>query len=430
MSQVNRKVTYRLYPSKKQSGRMQEMLRLHQRLYNACLEQRIHAYKDRGISLNFSSQCKELTALREEFSEYRELNAQSGQVTLKRLDRAYQNFFRRVKKGEEPGFPRFKSFDRFSGWGYKSHGDGWSFKPNDDALNGTLRLSSVGNLQARGRARKNDFTGDRWPGTPKTMEIIHKHGKWFASVTFKREMPERASGESIVGIDWGTSKFLTIVDSFGNVDEKKNPRLMKKFEKKLQETQRNLSKKKIGSKNRLKVKKKLLVIHEKLANKREDHLHKKSSEIIRSVKLIATEKLNIKNMTASGGCYKKGLNRSILDTSPGNFFAKLEYKAEEAGIQYVKIPTRKVKPSQTCACCGNQEKKLLSERTHDCKKCGFICDRDVNAALVMINYALTGIAHSGKKVTGQELALGLERAPPLLKDETPSIFEQGDFVTE
>ena len=401
------------------------MLRLHQRLYNACLEQRIHAYKDRGISLTYNSQAKELTELRKLDPQYSGMNAQSEQVTLKRLDRAYENFFRRVKKGEKAGFPRFKSLDRYKGWGYASHGDGWRFTPGKDHINGTLRLSTVGHLQARGRGRKNDFNKDRNPGTPKTAEIIHKNGKWFASITLKRDMPERASGNKIIGIDWGTSKFLTIVDSFGKIEETKNPRLMKKYEERLKESQRNLSRKKKGSFNRQKARAKLIKIHEKLAHKREDFLHKKSAGIIRNAQQIATEKLNIKGMTASGGNCKKGLNRSILDTSPGDFFAKLEYKAEEAGILYTKVPTRKVKPSQTCACCGHQEKKKLSDRIHNCKKCGFTCDRDVNAALVMINYALTGIAHSGKKVTSQELALGVEgEVTNPLKHETQPIFDE------
>jgi len=100
----------------------------------------------------------------------------------------------------------------------------------------------------------------------------------------------------------------------------------------------------------------------------------------------------------------------------------LEYKAEEAGIAYVKAPTRKLKPSQTCHRCGKQEKKALSERIHNCKNCGVVCDRDVNAAHVILQYALN------KQLTGQELALGVEEEQeiffaPLLKHETPPIPE-------
>lgn len=424
METVNRKVRYQIYPSAKQRSKLEAMLVLHQRLYNCALERRIGAYQKDKTSIGFKDQCKELTELRKQFPEYAELNAQSEQVTLKRLDRAYQNFFRRVKNGEKTGFPRFKSLDRFKGWGYKNHGDGWRFFVGNHGINGYLRLSGVGHLQARGRGRKDDITGLRTLGEPKTMEIIHKNGKWFASVTFKRPMPRRLSGDKILGIDWGTSKFLTIVDSFGNQTEIENPRLLKKVDKSLRLTQKQLSRKKKGSQNRKKAKKKVVRLHEKLAAKRQDHLHKASASLVRISRHIATEKLNIKNMTACGGDRKAGLNRSILDTSPGDFFQKLRYKAEEAGIQWSEIPTRKVKPSQTCACCGVQEKKHLSMRIHDCINCGFKTDRDVNAALVMINYALTSVAHSGEKVTGQELALGVESGVTwMLKHETPPIPE-------
>jgi putative transposase len=101
MGTVKRKVTYRLYPSRRQQNQMLETLRLHQKLYNAALEQRIDAYKRCGVSLSFSDQCTELTKLREEFPEYAALNAQSEQVTLKRLDLAFGHFFRRVKEGKD-----------------------------------------------------------------------------------------------------------------------------------------------------------------------------------------------------------------------------------------------------------------------------------------------------------------------------------------
>src|SRR5689334_1026461 len=114
MKMINRKITYRLYPSAKQAQQMFEMLRHHQKLYNACLEQRIDAYKRCDKTLTFEDQCNELTKLRAECPEYESLNAQSEQVTIKRLDKAYERFFERVRKGERKvGFPRFKSLDRY-----------------------------------------------------------------------------------------------------------------------------------------------------------------------------------------------------------------------------------------------------------------------------------------------------------------------------
>jgi putative transposase len=155
-----------------------------------------------------------------------------------------------------------------------------------------------------------------------------------------------------------------------------------------------------------------------VAWKREDFLHQTSASVVKSASLIATESLNIKAMTAHGGAYKTGLNRSILDTSPGKFFELLEYKAADAGIPYIEVPTRKVKPSQTCSGCGYVEKKQLADRVHDCKKCGLVLDRDVNAAIVILNFAMTGF------VTGRELALSVESEVTCsLKHETPPILE-------
>jgi putative transposase len=392
MDLVKRKVTYRIYPSVKQANKIVEIMRLHQRLYNAALEQRIDAYRRFGKTLNYYDQAKDLTQLRAEFPEYAALNAQSEQVTLRRLERTFQNFFRRVKAGDAaPGFPRFKAFDRFNGWGYAAHGDGWKLKANADYVNGTLHLSGVGNLQMRGRPRfidKGKTTRD--PGHPKTVEIIRKSDKWFASVTFETPRPYRASGGKAVGIDWGTARFVTLVTE----DQKQiliaNPRHFKKHSQALKKSQQSLSRKKKGSKNRSKAKLKLARCHERLANQRDNFLHQTSARIVSESRIVATEALNIKSMTAHGGAYKKGLNRSILDTSPGKFFELLESKAADAGIPYIEIPTRKVKPSQSCSGCGAVEKKDLQERRHDCTRCGLSLDRDVNAAQVILNYALTG----------------------------------------
>lgn len=419
MEMLKRKVTYRIYPSVKQAHRMDEVRRLHQRLYNCALEQRIDAFKRCRLSLSFKNQCIELTKLRHECPEFAALNAQSEQVTLKRLDLAFSHFFRRVKEGSaKAGFPRFKAFERYRGWGYKAHGDGWKLSKCE--INPTLTLSGIGKLQARGRGRYIDLKrSSRSPGVPKTLEIIKKHGKWYASVTFEGKRPERVSGGEEVGVDWGASKFLTIVNRDHEVHIVENPRHLKRVEKALKQAQKSLSRKKRGSKNRAKAKEILLRRHEKLACKRQDFLHQESARLVASSKFIATEKLNIKNMTAHGGAYKKGLNRSILDTAAARFFSYLEYKAVDAGVPYVEIPTQKVKPSQSCSGCGHVEKKKLSERMHSCAHCGLVLDRDVNAATVILNYALTG------RVTGWEPALCVEdEVTRPLKRETPSIPQQ------
>lgn len=409
MSIVKRTQTYRLYPSKTQQKRLDEMLKLHRDLYNAALEQRIFAYKHRQLSLSYQQQAKDLTDLRAHDPAYSSLNAQSEQATLKRLDKSYKNFFRRVKQNEQKkGFPRFKSANRFKSFGYPSHGDGWKFQPKKNFVNGTVHLSSVGKLQARGRSRFQDQKRtNRNPGQPKTLQVMKKGEHWYASIVFETKSPYRASGEEAIAFDWGTKTFLTLVNEQKQSQIIENPRNLKKSSHLLKKAQRKLSRKKRGSSNREKAKKKVIRIHKRVANQRENFLHQQSASLVKRAKGLGSEELSVKGMTVFGGSYKAGLNKAILDTAPATFLSWVEYKAEEAGIPFFLANTKKLKPTQTCSGCGHQEKKTLSERIHHCKKCGLILDRDVNAALVLLHFLLNALK------TGREPALGVEKRLPL-----------------
>jgi putative transposase len=401
-----RKVTYRLYPSASQQKSLENMLGVHQRLYNKALDQRIEAYQKNNISLSYYGQCKSLTHWRKEDEALGLVNAQSAQVTLKRLELGFQAFFRRIKKGETPGFPRFKAYHRFSGWGYKTHGDGFRVQIKEGVRKGLLKLSGVGKIPMRGKART--------PGTVKTTEILHKAGRWYASITINCE-PERESGLDAIGLDWGVETFATMIDTHDKVGIIENPRLGKQVAQKITACQQTIAKSKKGSNNRAKSIKKLARAYSDLASRRKEFIHQTTSNIVKNTCLIATEALDIKPMTANGGNRKKGLNREILNTAPGAFFNLLKCKAEEAGIQWVEVPTREVKPSQTCHRCGVKKKKTLSERQHSCS-CGANCSRDINAAKVMLNWALTG------NVTGQELSeVWSGRSFATMKQETPSV---------
>jgi putative transposase len=402
---TNRKITYRLYPNQQQAECLSELLGLHQRVYNAALEERIRIYRDTGQSLSFAKQCKILTQWRHQYPELKKLNAQSLQVTLKRLELAFQSFFRRVRTKEKPGFPRFKSLHRFPGWGYKTHGDGWRLLTEAGMQHGQLRLSGIGHIRIRGKART--------PGEPKTAEILHKSGKWYLSVTVECQ-PQRSCGTKALGLDWGVEQFLALEDSEGQSDSVENPRHLKKRLPALKSLQRSVSKKKKGSHNRRKAVKLLAKEHFKIANRRKDFHHQTAAKLVKENGLIAYEKLSVKSMTAQGGNRKKGLNREILSTAPSQFHALLKSKAEEAGAIGVEIPTREVRPSQTCHGCGKQEKKTLAERRHVCD-CGVNCSRDGNAARVILNWAL-------KWASGQELAeVRSRRGFAALKHETHAI---------
>lgn len=406
---VLRKITYRMYPTKQQTERLLELLGLHQRVYNTALEERIHAYQERGESLNYMAQAKVLTHWRSYCPALAGVNAQSQQNTLKRLDRSYQAFFRRVKAGETPGFPRFKPLQRYPGWGYNTHGDGWRLHAGAGMQHGHVRLSGIGMIRLRGKART--------PGEVKTAEVQHKDGRWYLSVTVECE-PQRICGTEAMGMDWGLETFATVCSGEDDTLSVPNPRFLDKPQRqRLKRLQQAVSRKpNKRSNNRRKAVAKLSAESRRIANRRKDFLHKTSADLVKQYGLIATEQLNVKDMTASGGEYKKGLNRSILDTAPSTFINLLKTKAEEAGSLWVEVPTRQVKPSQTCHRCGIQRKKPLSERKHQCS-CGAICSRDENAARVMLNWALFGtrIGHHpgcnelkleqpGDNVTGQELS--------------------------
>ncbi len=406
MDPVNRKVSYKLYPNKAQTEALFGMLVLHQRLYNACLEHRKKAYDEwrkkieryrdltdeekRQVNYDCSyyGQSRQLAEVRRELPEYRNLSVNSLRTTLNRIDWAFKAFFRRVKAGDKPGFPRFRSVERFPGFGLKQHGNGWKFTPGEGWRHGQLYVKGVsGTIRCRGKART--------PGEVKTAELLHSDGVWHMSLTVECQ-PERTSGTAAAGLDWGVAKYATVV-SHSKVEEIEAPRFVDAMQRKLRHEQRALARKKRGSQRRRKQRIRYARLIRRIVSKRRDFEHKLSKRLVDRYGLIATEKLAVKNLTRSAKGtieapgknvrQKAGLNRRILDTSPANFLQKLKYKIEEAGGMWIEVPTQKVKPSQTCPACGYQEKKQLSDRTHRCKMCGYTEDRDRAAARVMLGWA-------------------------------------------
>ena len=181
--------------------------KLHCDLRNAALQERIDAYRLAGKTISFAAQCKSLTEIRAAHPEYLAINAQSAQVTLKRLALAFDAFFRRVKDGQTPGFPRFKTYDRFAGFGFKHHGDGFRFTPGAGWRNGKLRLSGIGTMSARGEART--------PGKVISADIMRKIDGWFLSLVIACE-PHRECGDLEAGLDWGVETFATLAYAAGD----------------------------------------------------------------------------------------------------------------------------------------------------------------------------------------------------------------------
>lgn len=414
-----RKATFRLYPNATERRALEETLGLHCRAYNTLLEEHQRCYEAGLPTLNFSAMCKALTTWRAYAPSLEGLNAQSLQVTAKRVALAFDAFFRRVANGETPGFPRFKSFKRFTGWGYKAHGDGWKMLQERSLLKkgkyagtqyGAVRLSGIGTVGLRGQAR--------FSGTPKTAEVMRKGDSWYLSVTFNVEEASlaRESGKESASFDWGLKTLLTLVvgDSLaGQVEAVDNPRWLKKKLEKIVGLQQGISreetkaKQKSGKERGFPVNvtlgglyKRLRHLHAQIARQRKDFYHQLTAAMVKRFGLIVTEELSVKNMSRApkpvqnedgtyapnGAAAKAGLNRSILDAAPAGMLDKFRYKAEEAGSKFIEVPTRKVKPSQRCCCCGKLTKHALKERTYRCA-CRNEQDRDANAARTMLRYA-------------------------------------------
>ncbi len=390
---VTRRVTFRLYPKPIAQKKLHWARKMHKELYNSALANRRTQYQRFGHSVSYYEQQNSLPAFKEVWSEYKQLGSQSLQATLKRVDLAYQSFFKGLR-----GKPKFKSIRHYSGWTYPAT-SGWKVQTTGD--NGYLELTDLKlNIRMRGKGRT-------W-GKPTTCTLVFRNGCWYASITVECA-PVRETGMGAIGVDFGTYHAAALSDSTV-ID---NPRFLAKASNKIKKASQqkrrkrapNFRKKIKASKRWRKATKRVSKLQRKVTNQRQDWIHKVATQIISGNSLVATEELNLKAMTRSAKkgskrkAQKTGLNRSILDVGIATLINAIEYKLQEAGGFLVKVPTKTVKPSQTCPDCGHQRKKDLSERVHHCLECGAMYDRDVAAARVMLSWALgTSVLNRGEEI--------------------------------
>jgi putative transposase len=353
-----RSFKYRLCPSKRQEAVLGSLIDAARHLYNDALEQRRDAWKARKVSVNLYTQSAQLTDARAEFEELRALPAQVGQDVLHRLQSAFDGFFRRLRRGETPGYPRFQGRDRFDSITFPQYPCGVRL------LDRKIRVQNVGDLRIRLHRPVE--------GSIKTVTLKRETGKWFAVFSCD-QVSARAypSATAEIGIDMGLESFATL--STGEKIE--NPRWFRASETRLAEAQRSLERKKKGGNRRRKAKQCVARLHAKIANQRRDFQHKLSHQIVSENALIAVEDLEPGRMAERA---PSGLSKSIHDASWSMFFLMLASKAAEAGREFVKVPPRGT--SSTCSRCGAIKAKALSERTHECP-CGLVLDRDINASL-------------------------------------------------
>lgn len=371
---MRRTFKYRAKPSRTTEQNAFRWLELCRLLYNTALEQRVLLWQQHKKSLSAYSQNYQLPELKQEFPEFLSVGSQVLQEVIARLDKAYKSFFRRVKRGETAGFPRFKGKDRYHSFTLSQ--TGW--KLLDDSR---LQITNVGIFK---------FKQHR-PilGKIKTITVRYTStGKWYLCFSCDEVPPKPyPRTNKSIGIDVGLESFLT--DSNGNKVE--NPRWFRRVMKSLRRKQRRLDRRKKGSKRRAKAKHQVALAHEKVANQRLDFLHKLSTDLVRKFDLISVEDLSIKNMVKN-----HHLALSINDAGWGKFLELLTYKAEEAGKTIVQVNPKNT--SQWCSGCGVIVNKSLAVRTHKCPHCGLEIDRDHNAAINILARAEPAVVNVDQKI--------------------------------
>lgn len=374
-----KQVEFKMYPNKEQVKQLHYWRRLHCYLYNACVANRKTQYKHFGHNVSYFEQQNCLPAFKEVWPEYKQLGSHALQATVKRVDFAFQRFFKLCS-----GYPKFKSSRFYRGWTYPDQA-GWKIESNGH--HGLLKLSNLGTMKIRGRARD-------W-GQPKTCTIIWKQNQWYCCISVDCTPIRPTTDIGAIGLHFGINH--AIATSEGKLID--NPGFLKKAQDKINQltkkTRRkrapNKSKKQKASRRWLKARKAISKIQLLVQHQRLDWQHQISSKIVSDNSLIATEKIKIKGMTRKSSGNRKrqklGLNRSVFKVGIGNLKSLIKYKVTEAGGFYIEVPTQKVKPNQTCPNCGHQEKKTLAQRQHNCAQCGYVANKDVAAAQVILNWA-------------------------------------------
>ena len=378
--EVTRAYKFRIYPDAKRQLEIDERLILAQQLYNRLLEKSIDAYKNGKTKVSMAQFNRFVKEIIQEDQRFMKLYSQTRCEIEYRLMKAYQNFFRRIKSGERrKGFPRFRSQDRYKSITYPQDNGSFSIEKN------RLRVSRIGTMKIELHRSIE--------GTIKTLSIKKNAGDYYAifSTIQEIEIP-RIKNTNPVGIDVGLETFATL----SNGTKIQKPNFARKREKKLARWQRIVARKEKGSKNREKAKLKLSKSWQEVNNQTDDYLHKITNQLINSeYTSFAVEKLNIKNMVRN-----HNLARSIYNASWNKFIQILTYKAESAGMEV--IPVVPADTTRTCSNCRNVQDVDLDERIYICNRCGMQKDRDINAAINILEKAREG--HSRSNASGDAIS--------------------------
>ncbi|MFD5120078.1 RNA-guided endonuclease InsQ/TnpB family protein [Streptomyces sp. NPDC058385] len=386
-------------PTVRQAQALGEMLRDHCSLYNGALQERRDAYRHASkTTVRYGQQSAQLKDIRS-FDPERQghWSFSSQQATLRRLDKAFAAFFRRVRSGEKPGYPRFRGVNWFDTVEFPKDGDGcrWDSTPHDPVTR--VRFQGVGHIKVNQHRPV--------AGKVKTISVKREGKRWYAILTVEQSQPKPlpATG-SEVGIDLGVANFLATSDG----EFAPNPRHGHRAAEKLEAAQQALSRfprvrRDKRTKNHRRAVEKVADLHRKVRRQRLDHAHKTALDLVRKHDFIAHENLKIRNMVRApapkpdpttpgaflpnGAASKAGLNRSISDAGWGVFLTILTAKAESAGREVIAVDPRNT--SRTCPQCGHTcaENRPTQEKFH-CVSCGHTAHADTVGALNVLRAGL------------------------------------------
>lgn len=356
---------FRLKATPEQAGQFSQIAGACRVVWNVCLRQRVDAYANFRKSLRSSTQIPEVTLLRKEYDWLEAAPSQVLQQKVRDLDVAYKNFFEHRADFPEPK-KKGKSADSFR------------FPQGFRIDNRRVFLPKIGWI---GFFKSRDIAG-----TPRNVTVSRKGKHWFVSICCEVEQAAPRRQGKAVGIDMGIAKLCAMSD--GEVVE--NPKAFKRYRSKLAKLQRLLAKKKKFSANFRKIKAKINALHTRIADARNDNIHKTTTNIAKNHGLVVIEDLRVKNMSKSAKGNKEkpgknvrqksGLNRSILDAGWGEFRRQLEYKLAWAGGFLIAVDPKNT--SRRCPVCGHTAKEnRLTQADFICAKCGYADDADVNAAV-------------------------------------------------
>jgi len=385
---VRRSYKFRLYPNRTQEAVFDLWLWRCREFYNACIEHRQGAWKKAGKSIRKLDQQNALPGIKEDRPEFAEVYAQCLQDVCLRVDKAFRAFFRRVRAGQTPGYPRFRGRNRYDSFTYPQFLRGFK------ATEKRVLLPKIGHVRWKPWKSLDEL------GTVKTATVKREGDRWFVILSCVDPiLPPAPPADAAVGIDLGLNNLVALSD--GRVLGDLTP--LKAAEKKLRRVQQILSRRKRGSGRRARQRDKVVRHHQHLAAMRRAQLHEMSTQIVREFGTICVEDLNIKGLARAGArnAQGTGLRRNIHHASWGAFIDMLTYKAEEAGRRFVKVNPRGT--SQECSGCGVEVRKDLSVRTHRCPSCGLVLDRDQNAALNVLQRGLTVLACQPETGLGDEV---------------------------